>query len=197
MDIEHSTYVDVTGAKSRIAAWSIAALASTFLVVSAAQGASAKAPEPAKPVDASKLFTGQWIEIGRRPMKLTDGCVAGGTRYTPVDRTHVDVLDTCHEKTPSGKVKSIGGPATITDPGANTNHHVDYKLLGFLPVGRDYWILDHDDAYSWFISSNPKFTDLWIYTRTTRPDPALIKSLSDKARSMGYDVSKLEFPAQP
>jgi apolipoprotein D and lipocalin family protein len=193
VDIEHSTHVGATGATSRI----VAALASALLFVSAVQGATTKAPEPARPVDASKLFTGQWIEIGRRPMKLTDGCVAGGTRYTPVDRTHVDVLDTCHEKTPAGKLKSIVGPGTITDPGTNAKLHVDYKLLGFLPVGRDYWILDHDDGYSWFISSNPNFTDLWIYTRTTRPDPALVKSLTDKARAMGYDVSKLEFPAQP
>lgn len=165
--------------------------------VGVAQAVTTTAPPPAKPVDASRLFTGQWIEIGRRPMKLTDGCVAGGTRYTPGEGTRIAVLDTCHEKTPSGKLKSIGGPGTILDPGTNTKLHVEYKFLGVIPVGRDYWVLDHDEAYTWFISANPKFTDLWIYTRATRPDPALVQLLVMKAKTMGYDVSKLEFPTQP
>jgi apolipoprotein D and lipocalin family protein len=157
----------------------------------------ARAPTPLQPVDASRLFTGRWIEIGRRPMKLTDGCVAGATNYLPKGGAKIDVLDTCTDKTPQGKLKSIGGPGVITDPGTNTRLHVKYKLFGFIPVGRDYWILDHDDSYTWFISANPAFTDLWIYTRATRPDPALIATLVGKAKAMGYDVAKLEFPAQP
>ena len=174
-----------------------AALACAPMVSGRAGAATTTAPEPIKSVDASRLFTGQWIEIGRRPMKLTDGCVAGGTRYTPRDAVRIDVLDTCHDQTPGGKLKSIGGPAKIVNPGANTKLHVDYKLLGFLPIGRDYWVLDHDESYTWFISANPSFTNLWIYTRTPDPDPALVKTLVGKARSMGYDVTKLEFPAQP
>jgi apolipoprotein D and lipocalin family protein len=173
------------------------ALALAQIVSGSARAATAIAPEPSRSVDASKLFDGQWVEIGRKPMKLTDGCIAGGTHYTPRTSGRVDVVDTCHEKTPAGKLKSIGGPGTILNPGTNTKLHVAYRFLGFLPVGRDYWILDHDDAYSWFISSNPQFTDLWIYTRDARPSPSLVKTLVGKAKSMGYDVSQLEFPAQP
>ncbi len=150
-----------------------------------------------KAVDASRLFIGRWIEIGRRPMKLTDGCVAGATNYLPQGGAKIAVNDTCNKTTPAGKLKSIGGPGTITDPGTNTRLHVKYKLFGFIPVGRDYWILDHDASYTWFISANPAFTNLWIYTRATRPDPVLVAALVGKAKAMGYDVSKLEFPAQP
>nr|WP_281367521.1 lipocalin family protein [Sphingomonas chungangi] len=172
-------------------------IAVTPAIASSAQATTPTAPEPSSPVDASKLFVGQWVEIGRKPMKLTNSCVAGGTRYTSGKNGHVNVVDTCHEKTPAGKLKSISGPGTILNPGVNTKLHVAYRFLGFLPVGRDYWILDHDDAYSWFISSNPQFTDLWIYTRDARPSPSLVKTLVGKAKSMGYDVSQLEFPAQP
>jgi apolipoprotein D and lipocalin family protein len=174
-----------------------AVLAAYALGPGNALAAPTQAPTPLRPVDAAQLFVGKWIEIGRRPMKLTDGCVAGTTNYLPKGGAKIDVLDTCNDKTPQGKLKSIGGPGVITDPGTNTKLHVKYKLLGFLPVGRDYWILDHDDAYTWFISANPAFTDLWIYTRTTHPDPALIATLVGKAKAMGYDVTKLEFPAQP
>lgn len=155
------------------------------------------APEPARPVDAAKLYTGTWIEIARHPEKLTDGCIASGTRYTRTGDDKVAVLDFCHDKTVDGKLKTIGGPATITDPGTNAKLHVSYRFLGFVPVARDYWVLDHADDYRWFISANPAFTDLWIYTRDTHPDPALVKTLVGKAKAMGYDPSQLEFPAQP
>ena len=44
---------------------------------------TAAAPEPAKPIDVARFYTGRWYEIARTPMKLTDGCVAGATDYTP------------------------------------------------------------------------------------------------------------------
>ena len=172
----------------------IAALLGTA-AASAAIGAGA--PTPTKSVDPDKLFTGRWSEIGRTPMKLTDGCVAGATTYTKVSATRIDVRDTCQEKTPAGKEKAIGGPGTILDPGTNTKLHVRYRFMGILPVGRDYWILDHDDDYRWFISADPKFKNLWIYTRDPRIGRAEVDTLVARAKAMGYDTSKLEFPAQP
>ena len=130
-------------------------------------------------------------------MKLTDGCVAGATTYTKVSAIRVDVRDTCQDKTPIGKEKAIGGPGTILDPGANTKLHVSYRVLGFFPLGRDYWILDHADDYSWFISADPAFKNLWIYARDPRIGRAEVEGLVARAKAMGYDTSKLEFPAQP
>jgi apolipoprotein D and lipocalin family protein len=172
----------------------LAALATTAVVAMTGKTA---APAPAKRVDADKLFNGRWAEIGRTPMKLTDGCVAGATTYTKLSATRVQVRDTCQDKTPSGKEKAIGGPGKILDPGTNTKLHVTYKILGIIPLGRDYWILDHADDYSWFISSDPAFKNLWIYARDPRIGRPEIDSLVAKARAMGYDTSKLEFPAQP
>jgi apolipoprotein D and lipocalin family protein len=172
----------------------LAALSTTEVV---AMTGKIAAPAPAKRVDADKLFNGRWAEIGRTPMKLTDGCVAGATTYTKLSATRVQVRDTCQDKTPSGKEKAIGGPGKILDPGTNTKLHVTYKILGIIPLGRDYWILDHADDYSWFISSDPAFKNLWIYARDPRIGRPEIDSLVAKARAMGYDTSKLEFPAQP
>lgn len=174
------------------------AIGASFLAMAAtAAMAAVKAPSPAKPVDLARFYSGQWAEIGRRPMKLTDGCVAGATEYKALSATRIAVRDTCHAGTPTGKLKAIGGPGEIRDPGTNAKLHVVYRFLGFIPVSRDYWVLDHDDDYTWFISSDPSFQNLWIYTRDPRVDPALLKTLVEKARGLGYDVSKLEFPAQP
>ena len=155
------------------------------------------APEPMKTVDAARFYSGVWREIGRRPMKLTDGCVAGATEYTFAGATKVKVRDTCTSGTPSGAVKAIGGPGTILDPGKNAKLRVSYRFFGLIPVDRDYWVLDHADDYTWFISADPSFENLWIYTRDPHVDAIQRAQLVERAKAMGYDVSKLEFPAQP
>ncbi len=173
------------------------ALAALSVTAVAAMTGKAAAPSPTARVDADKLFSGRWAEIGRTPMKLTDGCVAGATTYTKISATRVNVRDTCQDKTPTGKEKAIGGPGKILDPGMNTKLHVSYKVFGFLPLGRDYWILDHGEDYSWFISADPAFKNLWIYTRDPRIGRAEVERLVSRAKALGYDTSKLEFPAQP
>jgi apolipoprotein D and lipocalin family protein len=146
-------------------------------------------------VDAGRFYTGTWYEIGRRPMSLTDGCVAGGTTYTPEGEGRVRVLDFCHKGSPAGELKTIGGPAHIVDPGVNAKLHVSYRFFGVFPIPRDYWVLDRAQDYSWFISADPSFHDLWIYTRNPHPTKAEIDPLVERAKALGYDTSQLEFPA--
>lgn len=152
-----------------------------------------RAPQPAKPVDVQRLWSGRWHEIARLPDRLTDGCVAGASIYTPVEGTRIDVRDTCQVGTPQGREKAIGGRGEILDPGTNAKLRVRY-LAGF--VTWDYWVLDRADDYSWFISADPTFERLFIYTREL-PTQAQVRSLTERARALGYDVSRLEFPAQP
>ena len=171
----------------------VAASASIALsaCVSAPPMSAYRAPQPAKAVDAERLYSGRWLEIGRTPMRLTDGCVAGTTSYSLTGPDSLTLRDTCQDKTPTGKEKAIGARATILDPGANTKFRARY--FGGL-VTWDFWILDHDEAYSWFISADPTFDRLWIYTRTA-PSPAELERLVQRARALGYDTDRLEFPA--
>lgn len=150
-----------------------------------------RAPQPSRPVDAERLYTGRWLEIGRLPMRLTDGCVAGASIYTLRSPTTLAVRDTCQSGTPTGKEKAIGADATILDPGTNAKFRARY-FAGL--VTWEYWILDHDDDYTWFISADPTFDKLWIYTREV-PSPALLEQLIERARALGYDTDRLEFPA--
>lgn len=152
-----------------------------------------RAPQPARAVDMARLWSGRWHEIARLPDRLTDGCVAGASIYTPVDATHVDVRDTCQVGSPAGREKSIGGSGEILDPGTNAKLRVRY-LHGLITW--DYWILDRADDYSWFISADPTLERLFIYTREL-PSDAMRTRLVERARALGYDVSRLEFPAQP
>ncbi len=149
-----------------------------------------RAPAPARSVDLEQFYAGRWLEIARLPMRLTDGCVAGATNYVVVSPTRVDVRDTCQVGTPQGREKAIGGRGEVLDPGTNARLRVRY--VGGL-ITWDYWVLDHAEDYSWFISADPSFDKLWIYTREV-PDAAERQALVARAAALGYDVSRLEFP---
>lgn len=156
-----------------------------------------QAPEPRKRVDVQRFYTGTWREIARRPMTITDGCVAGATEYKPDRAGGIEVLDSCRMGRPRGELKTVGGPGTILDPGFNAKLRVDYRLYGFVPVQREYWVLDRADDYSWFISADPTLRDLYIFTRDPEIGPTQRKRLVARAAAQGYDISKLEFPEQP
>ena len=158
---------------------------------------TAAAPQPAKPVAVERLYTGLWHEFARRPMAITDGCVAGATEYKRGEGGRIEVLDSCRMGTPSGELKTIGGPGEILDPGTNAKLRVTYTVFGIVPVVRDYWILDRAADYSWFISADPTLTDLYIFVRDPKVSPALRRQLVQRAAALGYDVSKLEYPELP
>ena len=171
-----------------------AALALSFALAACATGPSAdqiRAPQPAKAVDLERFYAGRWLEIARLPMGMTDGCVAGASTYTLTGPTRVEVRDTCQVGTPDGREKAIGGRGEIMDPGMNAKMRVRY-FWGF--VTWDYWVLDHADDYSWFISADPTFEKLWIYAREV-PSERERAALVDRVRALGYDPARLEFPA--
>lgn len=129
-------------------------------------------------------------------MKLTDGCVAGTTEYYNRPDGQLIDRDACRMNSPSGKEKSYQGPVDILNPGKNNKVVVTYQVYGFIPVSRTYWMLDHGDDYDWFIVSNPSFKNVSLFTRNPRPDNAQVSALVARAKGLGYDVSKLEFPEE-
>lgn len=172
----------------------VLALSGVLTLTACATGPSpdeVRAPAPARAVDLERFYAGRWLEIARLPMRLTDGCVAGATHYVVVNPTRVDVRDTCQIGSPQGREKAIGGRGEVLDPGTNAKLRVRY--LGGL-ITWDYWVLDHAEDYSWFISADPTFDKLWIYTREV-PSAAERSALTARAAALGYDVDRLEFPA--
>lgn len=157
-----------------------------------ATGAWAQSPQPAKPVDVSRLYTGRWLEIARTPMGITDGCEAGATNYLFAGGDRVLVRDTCETGAPGGKEKVIQGRGQILDPGINAKLRVRYPFL----ISWDYWIFDRDDDYTWFIAGEPQLKRIFIFTREV-PSPVLREDLTRRVRALGYDMSRIEFPQQP
>lgn len=149
-----------------------------------------RAPQPTKPIDLERFYSGQWLEVARLPMRITDGCVAATTDYVIVSPTRVDLRDACRQGGIDGRERAVGAAGVILDPGFNAKLRAPY--FGGL-VTWEYWVLDRADDYSWFISADPRFEKLWIYTRRP-PSEAQLSALVERARALGYDVSRLEFP---
>jgi len=141
----------------------------------------------------SSHYSGTWLEIGRHPMWLTDGCVAGYTTYRPGSRAgEIMVEDGCHQGTPAGKLKTIEGKGDLLDvKTTRAKLRVRYPML----ITFNYWVLYESPAHDWFISADPQMKNLWIYSRRV-PTKQKLATMVKKAKSLGYDVRKLEFPAQ-
>lgn len=139
----------------------------------------------------SKHYLGTWLEIARRPMLITDGCVAGYTTYRrAAEAGKVKVEDGCHEGTPDGKLKTIEGEGTLLDAGTtNAKLSVRYPLL----ITFEYWVVYQAPDRSWFISVDPGMKNLWIYSRSV-PSKKKLATMVRKAKALGYDTDKLEFP---
>jgi apolipoprotein D and lipocalin family protein len=136
-------------------------------------------------------YTGTWLEIARTPMRITDGCVAGYTTYMPSASSDIyRIEDGCRMGSPTGELKTIDGIGKLEDAGT-TNARLTVRYLGIIPF--TYWVLYKSPDKKWFISANPEMTNLWIYARKvpSRKDLAVMVA---KAKSLGYDVSKLEYP---
>ena len=168
------------------------ALALAGCTTSMPSSGGGNAPQPLKKIDAARFYSGTWLEVARRPMLITNGCVAGTTSYGGAKGTSVAVKDACREGSSAGREKSISGEGTIIDTKTNAKLRVRYNAF----ATREYWIVDRAADYSWFIEASPDFRDLYIFTRKV-PSKRLLDQLVARAAALGYDTGKLEFPEQP
>jgi len=65
--------------------------------------------------------------------------------------------------------------------------------LGWLPlVWGDYWILKLDRDYQVALVGTPNRKYLWVLSRVPRLDDATLQAELDYARTLGFDVDKVE-----
>ncbi|MDP9757301.1 lipocalin family protein [Agrobacterium tumefaciens] len=163
----------------------------TFSLFLFAGSAVSAAPKPV--AVGLDHYRGTWLEIGRTPMLLTDGCVAGYSTYRQgASADEVLIEDGCRAGNPNGRLKTVNGVGKIEDFGStNAKMRVRYPLF----ITFNYWVFYKSPDKSWFISANPSTGDVWIYARNI-PSKTKLNKMITKARELGYDVSKLEFPVQ-
>lgn len=141
----------------------------------------------ARRIDPARFYRGTWLEVARRPMWITDGCIKGTTGYTRTAALNrILVRDACRK---GAEETVLNGEAEILDPGVNSKLMVRYNPL----LSVEYNIVDHAPDYSWFIEASPTLDNVFIFTRKP-PSRKQLTELVNHTRRLGYDTSKLEFP---
>jgi apolipoprotein D and lipocalin family protein len=167
----------------------LAAVALTAIAAAACVGGPSgnrSPPQPAKAVDLDR-YAGLWYEAARYDMRFEKGCDGVTAEYSKRPDGLIRVVNTCHEGGPTGPVKVSEGKAKVADPASKAKLKVSF--FGPFFVG-DYWVLDHADDYSWSIVGEGSGRYLWLLTRKP-PTPAELKTLTDRAKAMGYDTAML------
>ncbi len=150
-------------------------------------------PEPAKAVDLER-YAGLWYEIGRYENGFERGCEGVTARYTVRDDGLVGVLNTCRQGDVAGEERTAEGKARIV--GNSGGAKLKVSFFGPFYVG-DYWILDRADDYSWSIVGEPSGRYLWLLSRTPRPSAEVRTTILNRARDLGYDLSRVRPVEQP
>nr|AFK49534.1 unknown [Lotus japonicus] len=138
-------------------------------------------------------YMGRWYEIACFPSRdqPKDGVNTRAT-YALNDDGTVNVLN---ETWSGGKRGYIQGSAYKAEPNTDeAKFKVKFFVPPFLPiipVVGDYWVLYIDQDYQYALIGQGSRKSLWILCRNTHLDDEIYNELVEKAKNVGYDVSKL------
>ncbi len=148
------------------------------------------------PVDL-KRYAGLWHEQARLPNRFQKHCVGPvSAEYALLDDGMLEVRNRC--ALPGGSFdESVGAARVVPVAGQPGAGRLEVRFapewLGWLPaVWGDYWILKLDRDYQVALVGTPNRRYLWVLSRAPRLDDALLQAELDYARTLGFDVDKIE-----
>ena len=164
-------------------------LAPVLLAAAVATPSVAAAPEPQKTVDPSS-YTGRYYEIARFPNANQRNCHAPTYDWSRSGEA-MKIALTCRVGSPSGKASVRTATARIID--ARTNAKMKVSFLGGL-ASAEYRVIDYGSG--WFLMGTSGGNYLWLLSRTKTLPAATRDAAIGRAKALGYNVSKFEFPNQ-
>jgi apolipoprotein D and lipocalin family protein len=133
-------------------------------------------------------YLGKWYEIARMPASFEKG-LDSVTAFYSLKTNGMVKVENAGKK--NGKSKRAIGKAKFYG-----NTAVGYLRVSFFgPFYADYKIvvLDPDYRYA-MVASSYKY--LWILCREPKLDQAILHDLTDKAKTLGFDVARLYYTLQ-
>ena len=156
--------------------------------VAVAFPAFAAAPEPQKPVSLSQL-SGRYYEIARLPTPHQRDCHAPTMDWSRGKGGGYSIALTCRRGSPTGKATVRRASARIIDP--KTNARLKVSFMGGL-ASAEYRVIDH--ASNWVLMGTSGGNYLWLLSRTPNLPEAARNAAIARAKALGYDVSRFEYP---
>ena len=134
-----------------------------------------------------KQYSGTWYEVERFPHSFEEGLQSVSATYTLLEDGGVRVINRGYD-TQAGHWKSVEGYA---EPAGNPEVGL-LDVTFFWPFYGTYKILAlKGDPYSCALVTGDSYEYLWILARTPDPPEATVRELRQKARRLGFDVSRL------
>jgi len=169
---------------------------STLLVILAAVLLSGclGAPQAVTPVqqfDANR-YLGKWYEIARLDHSFEEGLDRVTADYALREDGGITVINRGF-LTSKNEWQEAQGKAYFVN-GSDEGY---LKVSFFGPFYGSYIVFELDkENYQYAFVSGPDTSYLWLLARTPTVDPALIERFVAEASRLGFDTSKLIYPAQ-
>jgi apolipoprotein D and lipocalin family protein len=152
-------------------------------------------PPTAGPLSIEGFYSGVWYEQARTPTRLTRGCEYATTTYGRTEQGEIAVTDACRQGGADGRERAISGVGEIQDPGQNAELAVRYRFGPFRP-SITYRVIAHAPDGQWFISAEPGFQKIYMFSRPTALPVPEIEAQIAAVRAMGY-AGEVEILATP
>lgn len=150
------------------------------------------APLPTVPSVDLARYAGTWHEIARLPNLFQASCARSQARYEPRADGSLTVVNSCVSC--RGRCREVVGSADPVPCSGNARLRVRFGgFAALVPVPREgnYWIISLDDDYRWAMVGTPDRRFLWILARDTWLAPEVYAGLVERARCLGFDISRL------
>ena len=155
-------------------------------------GAGAQSVTAVPKLDLTRFST-TWYEIARYPNKAEKKCVRDGlVLFASGEKAgRLEEVTSCIAKDGFANVRNVN--LRLKDKKVMDGRLETTFLFLF---HRKQWVLAVDDDYQWALVGSPKHKQLWVLSRASSMDPAVLDALKAKAAAEGFDVSKLVMVAQ-
>lgn len=145
-----------------------------------------------QPVDLEK-YAGRWYEIARYPHRFERNLTGVTADYTLLDNGRIEVINRGFEDSLNGKERiAIGKAKSASNDGMG---HL--KVSFFWIFYADYFILELDPDYQHALIGSSSSDFLWVLSRTPQMPEDQLETLLARARTLGYDLEKVERVLQP
>jgi len=139
-------------------------------------------------------ISGRWYEIARLPNKNPTELPGADLGLVETVGRRLFAGADLPRRLAIGPTKTWRAGAKIIDATRNAKVRVGF-FGGF--IHQDYWIVDRGEDNSWCIMSTPTSKYVWIMSRRAVMPSAEKAALAARARSLGYDTSRLIYDEQP
>ena len=134
-------------------------------------------------------YCGVWYEAARLPHSFERGMSEVSARYTLRPDGKIDVVN---RGIRDGEVREVRGIARRV-PGKEGSGELEVSF--FRPFYGKYRVIRLAPDYSTAMVTAGDRSYLWILSRTRQLDPAVLEAWVKTAAELGFDVSRLEYPA--